>query len=180
MKPSAPSNNAMPRRGAGIRVLTVSIVAIAFLTVAATMASATPTGSAAGNSGNAKACQQDGWRNWRRSDETTFANAGDCISYGANSGTLTEPAAPPVITSFAISGACFLPQSVGYTWTSTGGTTAVLEERLAAVNGGDLLDSLVVPTNGSISGTSFSALPHCGLQVTLIVTGPGGTDSQTI
>jgi hypothetical protein len=42
-----------------------------------------------GNSANAKLCQKGGWRNFVRSDGSSFANEGDCVSYGAKGGTLT-------------------------------------------------------------------------------------------
>jgi hypothetical protein len=48
-----------------------------------------------GNSSNAQACQQGGWQNWRRADQTPFTNTGDCVSYAARGGTLTAPAPPP-------------------------------------------------------------------------------------
>jgi len=40
-----------------------------------------------GNSGNAKACQNNGWQSLTRTDGTSFANQGDCVSYGAHGGT---------------------------------------------------------------------------------------------
>jgi hypothetical protein len=43
---------------------------------------------AGGNSGNAQACQQGGWQTLVRQDGTAFANQSDCVSYGANGGTL--------------------------------------------------------------------------------------------
>ncbi len=44
--------------------------------------------AAGGNSANAHLCQQNGWMNLVRSDGTGFSNAGDCVSYGAQGGTL--------------------------------------------------------------------------------------------
>jgi hypothetical protein len=41
-----------------------------------------------GNSANAHLCQKDGWMNLVRSDGTGFGNQGDCVSYGAQGGTL--------------------------------------------------------------------------------------------
>jgi hypothetical protein len=43
---------------------------------------------AGGNSGNAQACQQNGWQSLFRGDGTGFANQSDCVSYGANGGIL--------------------------------------------------------------------------------------------
>lgn len=45
-----------------------------------------------GNSGNAMLCQKDGWKHVYRADGTAFTNAGDCVSYAANGGTIsTQP-----------------------------------------------------------------------------------------
>ena len=53
---------------------------------------APPTGAAAGgNSANAKLCQKDGWKTLYRGDGSTFANQGDCVSYGAHGKTILEP-----------------------------------------------------------------------------------------
>ena len=41
-----------------------------------------------GNSGNAHLCQHDGWRTLTRTDGTLFSNQSDCVSYGAQGGTL--------------------------------------------------------------------------------------------
>jgi hypothetical protein len=49
-----------------------------------------PAGAAAGgNSANAQACQQGGWKTLTRSDDTSFDNTGACVSYAAQGGTLT-------------------------------------------------------------------------------------------
>jgi hypothetical protein len=45
-------------------------------------------GAGSGNSDAAKACQKGGWQNLVRQDGTGFKNAGDCISYAAQGGTL--------------------------------------------------------------------------------------------
>ena len=55
----------------------------------------TPAGAARGNSANAKLCQKGGWKTLFRSDGSTFANQGACVSYGAKGNTiLTEPPNP--------------------------------------------------------------------------------------
>ncbi|MDP9226874.1 MAG: hypothetical protein M3P18_24135 [Actinomycetota bacterium] len=41
-----------------------------------------------GNSGNAKACQKDGWQLLQTSDGQTFASEEECTSYGAHGGVL--------------------------------------------------------------------------------------------
>jgi hypothetical protein len=51
---------------------------------------ATPAGAANGT--NAKLCKDSGWKTLYRSDGSTFANQGDCVSYAAKGNTpLTEP-----------------------------------------------------------------------------------------
>jgi hypothetical protein len=67
------------------------IAGVLALVVAAVAAA--PAGAAAGgNSANAKLCQKDGWKTLYRGDGSTFANQGDCVSYGAQGNTiLTEP-----------------------------------------------------------------------------------------
>jgi hypothetical protein len=43
-----------------------------------------------GNSANAQACQKGGWKNLQSADGGTFANAGDCTSYAARGGQLSN------------------------------------------------------------------------------------------
>jgi hypothetical protein len=67
-----------------------------FLTVCTALAALAAAAAPAyagngGNSTNAQACQQNGWQQWRRADQTWFANTGDCVSYAAHGGTLTAP-----------------------------------------------------------------------------------------
>jgi hypothetical protein len=61
--------------------------------LSATLTLSIGAGAAAGggNSANAKSCQHGGWQNWLRADQTPFTNQGDCVSYGAQGGTLTAP-----------------------------------------------------------------------------------------
>jgi hypothetical protein len=61
------------------------IVALAGLVLGVFAATATAGG---GNSDNAQMCQQGGWENLVRLDGTGFSNPGDCVSYGAQGGTL--------------------------------------------------------------------------------------------
>jgi len=59
----------------------------------------------------------------------------------------------------------------------------VLEHLNTVANGSGLIESLAVPTNvASFNVASFSVLPSpsCGHQFRLVITGPGGTVSQTI
>lgn len=104
---------------------------------------------------------------------------GDCPSILPKGTVGCTCAAPPEITSFGVScgGGCTNAPSCTISWTSTGGTSAVLEFR----RGGNLLDSVNVATNGSCNGaTCFNTITICGDTFTLVVTGPGGNDSETI
>jgi CHRD domain len=61
------------------------IVVLAGLVLAICGATAMAGG---GNSDNAQMCQKGGWENLVQSDGTGFSNPGDCVSYGAQGGTL--------------------------------------------------------------------------------------------
>jgi hypothetical protein len=76
-----------------VKKVGMSLMAFAALALGTGVASATAGG---GNSANAKACQQDGWKNLVRTDGTSFTNQGACVSYAAQGGTLTVPAPPPL------------------------------------------------------------------------------------
>jgi hypothetical protein len=67
------------------RLVAVWAVALAGLVVAVGAATAVAGG---GNSANAQLCQQHGWVNLVRADGTGFNNTGECVSYGAQGGTL--------------------------------------------------------------------------------------------
>jgi len=52
---------------------------------------ASPAGAAAGgNSANAQACQNNGWKTLFRADGTAFKNTGDCVSYAAHGGVFAS------------------------------------------------------------------------------------------
>jgi hypothetical protein len=79
------------------------------LVVLAVLAGVAITASAAaggGNSDAAHACQQGGYLNLQRSDGSSFTNAGDCVSYFAQGGTL------PSCTVTATSGCLVLDHVV--------------------------------------------------------------------
>jgi hypothetical protein len=65
---------------------TVFFAAAAALCLSVAVATATAGG---GNSGNAMLCQKDGWKNLYKADGTAFTNAGNCVSYAANGGTIS-------------------------------------------------------------------------------------------
>lgn len=72
------------RRLLALAAAAASLVASAVLVVAP----AAPAGKG-GNSANAKRCQNGGYKNWVRADQTPFKNVGQCVSYAARGGTLT-------------------------------------------------------------------------------------------
>jgi hypothetical protein len=59
----------------------------AFLVVALVWLAPTAV-AGGGNSGNAKLCQKNGWTTLVRSDGSSFANQGDCVSYAAQGNSL--------------------------------------------------------------------------------------------
>lgn len=75
----------MSRPHGGRLVVLVALTGVALL-VALSMSSVASAGG--GNSANAKLCQKNGWINLVRTDGSTFAGDGDCVSYGAQGGTL--------------------------------------------------------------------------------------------
>jgi hypothetical protein len=91
----------------------------------------------------------------------------------------TNPSAtctpPPVITEFVNHGTCTQFITGFIVWTSTGSTSAVLEDFRSD---GLLRSSTPVATSGSIAVAD--AVLSCFDKLTLVVTGPGGTATQTI
>lgn len=72
-----------------LRILLLCCAALA-LTVG--VATATAGGGNGGNSANAKLCQKGGWQSLYRSDGSSFANQGQCVSYAAKGGALLQTA----------------------------------------------------------------------------------------
>jgi hypothetical protein len=72
-----------------------------FIVVAgALVALAAPSAAmAGGNSDAAHTCQQNGWQTVVRQDGTSFANQGDCVSYGAHGGVLKPKPTGPIAVS---------------------------------------------------------------------------------
>jgi hypothetical protein len=89
--------------------------------LALSVGAATAGAGGGGNSANAKMCEKNGWQALYRTDGSSFANQGACVSYGARGGTLKTTRA--VITSvfgildipsptqryFGVTGTGFLP-----------------------------------------------------------------------
>ena len=83
-----------------VRLLLVSVLGCAAL-FALTPGLAAAQSSGGGNSPAAHACQDGGFVNLVRSDGSTFANVGDCVSYAARGGTLV-----PVTLNVSFSPCC--------------------------------------------------------------------------
>src|SRR6478752_1915564 len=61
---------------------------------------ASPAGAApGGNSANAKACQNGGWKTLQTSTGGSFKNEGGCVSYAAHGGVLTPAFQPTCLDS---------------------------------------------------------------------------------
>jgi len=75
------------RQGSVVRrwFVVACVVALAGLVLGVGAVTAVAGG---GNSANAQLCQQDGWMNLARADGTGFSDTGDCVSHGAQGGTL--------------------------------------------------------------------------------------------
>jgi hypothetical protein len=58
------------------------------------------TAERGGNSAAAKACQKGGWEDLQRTNGTSFANQGACVSYAAKGGTLVSEQTRTVTVSF--------------------------------------------------------------------------------
>jgi hypothetical protein len=71
---------------------TLIVVAVACL---ALLAVSVATAKDGGNVANAKLCQKGGWMNLVRADGTTFASQDECVSYGAQGGTISPPSHQP-------------------------------------------------------------------------------------
>ena len=70
--------------------------------------------TAGGNSDAAHACQNGGWQQLVRADQTPFKNEGDCVSYAAHGGVLTAalPDLVPVVSCDTQAGAIVCNMSV--------------------------------------------------------------------
>jgi len=108
---------------------------------------------------------------------------GDCLTEAPKGSKNCVCVPPAMITSFNQTSECCSFGVVTIAWTSTGGTSAVLEHLNTVANGSGLIESVAVPTNVvsfNVASFSVSPSPSCGHQFRLVITGPGGTVSQTI
>lgn len=111
-----------------------------------------------GNSANVQLCQKNGWMNLVRSDGTAFRNQGDCVSYGAQGGTLH----PLYVFTAALDGAS---QNPPVTSPGTGTTTVTWNTATNEM-------SVDVSFSGLTTGTTASHI-HC------CVAAPGNTGVAT-
>ena len=74
-------------------------IIFALLVAAATAAIIVPLALAGGNSNNAHACQNGGWQNLVRQDNSGFNNQDECVSYGAHGGLLKAKPTGPIAVS---------------------------------------------------------------------------------
>jgi hypothetical protein len=125
------------------------IVALAGLVIGACATTAMAGG---GNSGNAQMCQQGGWENLARSDGTAFGAPGDCVSYGAQGGTLH----PVYVFTADLSGANENPPAA-----STGTGTATVTWNTATNQ-----MTVDVTFSGLTTGTTASHIHCCAVPPT--------------
>jgi hypothetical protein len=105
-----------------------------------------------GNSANAQLCQMDGWMNLLRSDGTGFGNTGECVSYGAQGGTLEHL----YVFSASLSGANENPPTV-----SSGSGSATVTWNTATNQ-----MSVDVVFSGLTTGTTASHIHCCAVPPT--------------
>lgn len=92
----------MPVQRQMIRRTLVLLVIVVSLSLAAPWA-ATLAKPGGGNSANANACQKGGWATLARQESPTvaFQNQGECVSYGAQGGTLVPISTPTPTVSIS-------------------------------------------------------------------------------
>jgi hypothetical protein len=99
------------------------VAGAAALVISLSVGIATAT-AGGGNSANAHACQQGGWQQLVRADQTPFNNQDECVSYGAHGGTLTAAAtdhaycAPAGTPTF---GQCSIPGVLDFDFDASSG-----------------------------------------------------------
>ena len=95
------------------------IHALALIGALATAAVFATGALAGGNSSNAKLCQKDGWQSLQKGDGGSFASEDECVSYGAQRGSVfapsltVDPTHVPEETNSAVTASGFHPNSKG-------------------------------------------------------------------
>ena len=82
------------------------LVAVTMALVVCVAAAGPAAAAKGGNSDNAKRCQKGGWQSLFDATGERFVNQGDCVSYGAQGGTLYTSAGQAVCQTF---GGTFIP-----------------------------------------------------------------------
>lgn len=132
-------------------------LAIAVVSASLALTCLTVTGTAfgaGGNSANAKFCQKGGWQELQSNTGDTFASQDECVSYGAEGGSLFHPSVtanpthvPEGVDSF-VTVAGFHPSSSG-------------DLTIHALPAGGTVTMLGIPTNASgglpVFSTGFTA-----------------------
>lgn len=102
-----------------MRLRTVVTVFGTLPVLAALMLAGGAAAANGGNSANAKLCQQGGWETLTRSDGSSFANTGACVSYAARGGEFGGGSSEPTWT--LVVSACSAPLA-GFTCANATGS----------------------------------------------------------
>jgi hypothetical protein len=160
------------------RHLTMAAAAASLVAGAVLVAAPAVPAAKGGNSANAKRCHKGGYKNWVRADQTPFKNVGQCVSYAAHGGVLTQPAAPEDRAYCAPAGPptfgqCFVPGFMDLDFDARSGpdgenpTGTFLFESLPAHWGGDVtclqvsggvasVGGVITDSNDAPLGSGFS------------------------
>ena len=83
------------------RIRLFALVAVVALGAVGMLASSAGAASG-GNSADAALCDNGGWQNYTRSDNSLFKNEGACVSYAAHGGTLKPATTPDTTTGLGV------------------------------------------------------------------------------
>jgi len=158
--------------------LTHTFVLVVALATAAVFAAGALAGS--GNSASAKLCQKDGWKWAVDSAGGAFANADDCVAYGARGGDVFTP----VLTaepSHVVEEQGIVVKASGFHASSTGvlsiqmlPVTGIPSELLAVTNANGELTASSVFTAGACAagrtGATFTYTDGSGVHASASVT----------
>jgi hypothetical protein len=123
-----------PERSTKVRYTRITTIAIAAIVLAAALSQTAI--AAGGNSGAAKACQQDGYLGLRGSNGETFKNAGDCASYAARGGHFASGIIVPAGKSLTFHGMMVnLCNAVSYGYQPSGGANVIVGAKPSCADG---------------------------------------------
>jgi hypothetical protein len=105
-----------------------------------------------GNSANAKLCQKEGWRTLMDSSTSPFANAGECVSYGAHGGAIYALARIEVelCATQPFDGMCVSTSGFGLK------PTTLVETPLLKNGAAVTTEFLIVQADGTVGGPPFA------------------------